>query len=295
MTAEIEGGIVVKISEVLLYSFKMSSAEIYDGNDTTIINKIKRMKNLAKALIGVLLITILSSCAGLWVGAQASGMKQDTNSQFPASFSEKKIYLATAISSANVTGYQYGYASTNLGQVADAKKPDVDVMIVFEDIDNALRPIEEINQVNTELKTTLTYVTPEYTVDADKAVVLTSDLDKILYKKYIKDKVSVDDLASRHTVINYISCLLFIIMLAICAYFVVLADQISKVTSVDYGADMVLEDLTAYNSKKPNTKSRASDTTGETAGVEKETDISSVLANEGGIFTGVKDKGDTNV
>ena len=281
------------LKDVLIKSFKSAAGETYAGNDLELLNKIKRVKSIAIYAAGLTLLVLISTLSYVWVGVKASEIRKDANSRYPVGFSDKRVYLLTEIVSADVIDYQNGYVKTNIGQVKSEQKPATDVIIVFKNIDNSFKLIDEINSINVGLQTPVTYVTADYKIDESSSIILSDDHSKVLYKAYIKTMESLNTVMWQRESLKYVSLILCIMGIVVAIWLIVSAKKIQAETSLNYEPKSVLEDCDVCG-PKPNTKPRASDTEKSEQYKTEETGISSAVSSEGGVFTGVVEENTKN-
>lgn len=237
-------------------------------------------------LIGIIgvIITIILAVATITAWGSVSDLRATIDSEFGPKFTDRKVFMAVDIKTANISGFSGGVLETDLGVVKADEKPKSTVAIVFTDLNGDLRLISELEKSNSLTYKTFEYVGADYNPGSGSTL-LTTEYDRLNYKEYTNVATELAGLESRFNFVLALLTICAIVSIPLMGIAVVGRKRLDTVNDVTYEVDDVLD---ASNIEKNTVIERKGIGADGKAKEIKAKTAEEIVASEGGTFTGIK-------
>ena len=264
----------------------LKNHQMESQDDINIATKTAKNGMRVFGFIGIvgLMLTIVMAVITITAWGNVSTLRGTIDSEFGPKFTDRKVFMAVEIQTANINGFNSGVLDTDLGAVQAEKKPKSTVAIVFRDLNGDLRLISEMETSNALTYKTFEYVGADYN-PGSSATLLTTEYDRLNYKEYTKVATELASLESQFTFMIVLLVLMAAVTAPLLGCMIIADKRLRELGKITYSADDVLDASNVEVKKEIKKQGIGAD--GKAKEVKEKT-AEEIIASEGGTFTGTK-------
>lgn len=251
---------------------------------TELLSVAKRKLKLTMVLqLIILIITIIAVSFSLEASYNYNKLEESIRTEFGPQFTDKKVFMAVDIKTANIKNLKSGLVETDIGVVEMDKHPKSTVIIVFTDLEGKLRPIDDLSYSNEMNSKTFEYVSKEYDPGAG-ATLIESEYDRLRYKDYLKSASELSSIEVQRNIRQITMIISILMCVTVLLILLALLIGIKRIDTEHYKPYITLFGTKQSSKKVSIEKQGIGSENAEKQHYER--DEEDAILSEGGQFTG---------